>query len=129
MKTHHMVALGALAGFALGSVAVQTLHAQAKPPVYYVAQIEVADQAGYEREFFPQSVAAVQAKGGRFLVQGGKVTSLAGNPPPSRIVVQQWDSMEALTSWFNSDEQKKLRDIQAKYAKAQSFAVEGVAQR
>ena len=67
----------------------------------------------------------VQAKGGRFLVQGGKVTLLAGNAPAPRIVIQQWDNMETLTSWYNSDEQKKLRDIQAKFAKVHSFVVEG----
>ena len=49
MKTHLTVALGMLASFALGVVAVQTLHAQAKPPVYCIAQVEVSDQAGYQR--------------------------------------------------------------------------------
>ena len=125
MKTRCTVALTLSAGVAVGALAVQALHAQSKPPVYYVAQIEVTDQAGYQREFVPQSQKQVQAKGGRFLVQGGKVTPLVGNPPAPRIVIQQWDSMETLTSWYNSDEQKKLRDIQAKFAKVQSFVVEG----
>jgi uncharacterized protein (DUF1330 family) len=71
------------------------------------------------------SALQVQANGGRFLVQGGKVTPLAGNPPTPRVIIQQWDSMETLTSWYNSDAQKKLRGIQAKYAKVHSFVVEG----
>jgi uncharacterized protein (DUF1330 family) len=129
MKTQHTVALTLSLGAAIGALAVQALHAQSKPPVYYVAQIEVTDQAAYEREFVPRTNAQVQASGGRFLVQGGRVTALAGNPPPSRIVIQQWASMETLTSWYNSDEQKKNREIQAKYGKIQSFAVEGLAQK
>jgi hypothetical protein len=38
MKTGTTVALAILAGFGCGAVPVQTLHAQVKPPVYYVAQ-------------------------------------------------------------------------------------------
>jgi uncharacterized protein (DUF1330 family) len=129
MKTTYTVALTLSAGVAVGALAVQALHAQAKPPAYYIAQVEVTDLAGYQREFVPQASALVQTKGGRFLAQGGKVTPLAGNPPPSRVVVMQWESTDALTSWYNTDEQKKLREIQAKYAKVQAFAVEGRTQQ
>lgn len=45
------VALGMLAAFALGAVAVQTLHAQAKPPVYFVAENNVTNADGYKSEF------------------------------------------------------------------------------
>jgi len=34
MEAHIKVALGVLAGFGLGAVAVKGLHAQAKPPAY-----------------------------------------------------------------------------------------------
>jgi hypothetical protein len=37
MKTHFTVALTLSAGVAIGALAVQALHAQAKPPVYYIA--------------------------------------------------------------------------------------------
>jgi uncharacterized protein (DUF1330 family) len=43
-----------------------------------------------------------------------------------RVVIQQWDSMEELKAWFDSAEQTKLRDIQAKYSKVRACAVEGV---
>jgi len=36
MKTQYTVALSMLAGIGLGAVAVQGLHAQAKPPAYLV---------------------------------------------------------------------------------------------
>lgn len=123
------VILAMLAGGVLGAAAVQTLHAQSKAPVYYIGQVEVTDQEGYMRDFVSQSSVQVQAGGGKFIVRGGKVTPLAGNPPPPRIVIQQWESMEAMSKWFNSDEQKKLREIQAKYAKVQAFAVEGLPQQ
>ena len=43
MKPHYIVTLAMLAGVALGAIAVQTLHAQTKPPVYYVAEVDVTD--------------------------------------------------------------------------------------
>jgi hypothetical protein len=45
MKTHYTIALAMFAGVGLGAAAVQGLHAQAKPPVYSVAEIDIADQA------------------------------------------------------------------------------------
>lgn len=78
------------------------------------------------KEFVPKSQAAVANSGGRFLVQGGQTTSLAGDPP-KRVIIQQWDNLEQLQKWFNSPEQRGLRAIQTKYAKVRSFAVEGVA--
>ena len=41
MKTRYTVALSMIAGAALGAAAIQGLHAQAKPPVYAVAEITV----------------------------------------------------------------------------------------
>ncbi len=37
MKMNYIVGLALLAGIAIGGAAVQTLHAQAKPPVYAIA--------------------------------------------------------------------------------------------
>ena len=46
MKTHYAVTLAMFAGFGLGAVAVQGLHAQAKPPVYQVVEIDMLDPEG-----------------------------------------------------------------------------------
>ena len=54
MKTSYTVTLAMLAGFGLGSVAVQGLHAQAKPPVYYISEISVTDLDGYTKEYAPK---------------------------------------------------------------------------
>jgi len=42
MKTRYTVVLSMIAGAALGSAAIQALHAQGKPPVYLVTEIDVA---------------------------------------------------------------------------------------
>jgi len=43
MKTYYTVGLSMLAGIGIAAVAMQTLHAQGKPPVYVVTEIEVSN--------------------------------------------------------------------------------------
>jgi len=95
MKTYHTIALAMLAGFGLGTVAVQGLHAQAKPPVYQVVEIDILDQEAYSKDYIPKAQAAIKAAGGKFLAAGGKTTTIEGEPPKSRVVIQQWDSRKS----------------------------------
>jgi uncharacterized protein (DUF1330 family) len=129
MKTRYTVALAVLAGFGLGAVAVQGLHAQQnKAPIYYVAEIDVTNLDAYTKEYAPKAQALIKASGGRLLAAGQKVTSLEGAPPKPRVAVQVWDSMEQIQAWRGSSEFKELRKIGEKYAKFRSFTVEGLPQ-
>jgi uncharacterized protein (DUF1330 family) len=133
MKTRYTVALSMVAGAALGGAAIQGLHAQAKPPVYYVAEIEVTNADAYAKEYAPKAQALIKAAGGKILAVGGaaggaKVTGFDGEPP-KRAVVQVWDSMDKIEAWRNNPEYKALRkDVGDKYAKFRSYTIEGVAQ-
>ena len=134
MKTQYTVALSMIAGAALGGAAIQGLHAQAKPPVYYVAEVDVTNPEAYGKEYAPKAQALIKSHGGKLLAIGGtaganakQITELDGQAP-KRAVVQVWDSMEKLQAWRNDPEFKKLREIGDKYAKFRSFAIEGTAQ-
>jgi uncharacterized protein (DUF1330 family) len=127
MRTRYAVALSMLAGIVIGGTAIQTLHAQAKPPVYLIAQNEVTNPEAYLKEFSIPTLASVKAAGGRYLVIGGKITPLDGTPPKTRTVIQVWDSMEKLQAWYNSPEFEAIRKIGMKYATFHIFAIEGVA--
>ena len=128
MKSQYMITLAVVAGFGLGAVAVQGLHAQAKPPVYYIAEIDVTNVDAYTKEYAPKVQALIKAGGGRLLAAGQKVTSIEGAPPKPRVAVQVWDSMEKIQAWRNSAEFKELRKIGDKYAKFRTFTVEGLPQ-
>ena len=133
MKAHQTIALAMLAGFGLGTVAVQGLHAQAKSaqdtaPVYQVTEIEILDQDTYAKDYVPKARAAIKAAGGKFLAAGGKTTALEGEPPKSRIVIQQWDSIEKIKAYRDSAAFKELLPIRNKLAKFRTYAVEGIAQ-
>jgi uncharacterized protein (DUF1330 family) len=131
MKSSYKIALALLAGVALGGLAIEGLHAQAKAPVYYVAEIEVTNPEAYAKEYATKAQAIIKAAGGRFLAiggaaaSGGKVTAFDGDPP-KRVVVQVWDSMDKIKAWRANPEYVELRKVGEKYAKFRSFAVDGV---
>jgi uncharacterized protein (DUF1330 family) len=133
MKTQYAVALAIATGFGLGAAAVQGLHAQAKPPVYFITEIDVSNPEAYAKEYAPKAQATIKAAGGRFLAIGGsgasgaKVTAFDGEAP-KRAVVQVWDSLEKIQAWYNSADYKETRKIGDKYATFRSFAVEGMPQ-
>ncbi len=131
MSSNYKIAVAVTAGVAIGALAVQGLHAQAKPPVYYVAEIDVTNPDAYAKEYAPKAQATIKAAGGRFLAIGGSaattgtVTAFDGDAP-KRVVVQVWDSMEKIRAWRANPEFIELRKVGEKYAKFRSFAVDGV---
>ena len=128
MRTRYMVTLAVVAGFGLGAVTVHGLHAQTKPPVYYIAEIDVTNVDAYTKEYAPKAQALIKASGGRLLAAGQKVTAIEGAPPKPRVAVRVWDSMEKIQAWRNSAEFKENRKIGDKYAKFRAFTVEGLPQ-
>ena len=124
MKIRTTVALAIIAGFGLGATTVGVIHAQAKPPVFVVAEIDITNMDAYMKEFQPTAVALVQKYGGRLLAASANVTALDGQRP-SRVAVQQWESMEKVKAWHGSAEYKENRKIGDKYAKFRLYAVEG----
>jgi uncharacterized protein (DUF1330 family) len=96
-------------------------------PLAGVRAAEATRQDAYLKDYAPKSQAAIKAAGGNFLAAGGKTTTIEGEPPKSRIVLQQWDSLEKLQAYRNSAAYKDLLPLREKLAKFRSFTVEGVA--
>jgi uncharacterized protein (DUF1330 family) len=128
MKTRYTVTVSMLAGAALGAAAVQGLHAQAKPAVYQVTEIEVLNQEAYVRDYVPKAQAAIKAAGGKFLAAGGKTTSIEGDPPKSRVAIISWESIEKAQAYRDSAAFKEVVPLRDKLAKFRAFAVEGLPQ-
>jgi uncharacterized protein (DUF1330 family) len=131
MKTQYTVGLAMLAGVAVGALAVQGLHAQAKPPVYYVAEIDVSNPEAY-KDYAPKAQAIIKAAGGRTLAVGGvagaKITTFEGEAPKGRVVVQVWDSIEKIQAWRDSAAFKDVRKTAEAIAKFRGYAIEGLPQ-
>ena len=125
MKVRWIVPLSMLVGSILGAAAIQTLHAQAKPPVYMIAINEVRNQEGYTKEYVPPAQKSVKDHGGVY-VAAGPGTQVTGNLPNGPVVILRWDSIEALQNWRNSPDLQAALKVGEKYAQFNIIAVDGV---
>jgi len=129
MKNNWKLGLALIASAAVGAALVQALHAQAKPPIYVIEEIDVSDVSSYLKEYAVKSLALVNRSGGHRLALGsGKVLPIEGEPPKLRVVILKWENMETMQAWLNSPANQELRKIGDKYAKFRIFAVEGLPQ-
>jgi uncharacterized protein (DUF1330 family) len=131
MKQYLGLGLAMFAGGLMGAAAVSALHAQAKPPIYLITEIDVSNPDAYGTEFAPKAQATIKAAGGRQIAIGGAagagakaITPLEGTPP-KRVVIQQWDSLEALNAWYHGAAYQDALKIGQKYATFRRYAVEG----
>ena len=124
MKTRYTVVLSMVAGAALGGAAIQGLHAQAKPKAYTVSELEVLDAQAAPG--VAQRVQAAQANaGGRnFRTGGGKVVGMEGSPPPKRVGITEWDSLEKAEAFFKSKAFTDIPDREKAIKTIRRYAVE-----
>ena len=93
---------------------------------YVVYQGEVTDPGRYE-EYKTRAAASVAEAGGRYLVRGGEVEVLEGDPPAGRTVVLEFPTMQAALDWYRGDSYTEIRKIRDGAARARMFVVEGIA--
>jgi len=115
MKTNYKVVIALLAGAAIGGVAVQGLHAQAKPKAYRVSESEVLDAAA-TTAYNPALQAAQKAAGGRSFRTTGRIIAVVGTAP-KRVSISEWDSLEQAQAWQNSEARKNLEPQRGKAIK------------
>jgi uncharacterized protein (DUF1330 family) len=128
MKSRYTVVLAMLAGVGLGAAAVQGLHAQAKPPVYIVSEIDVTNVDAYTKEYVPLARAAIKNSGGKLVGASQKVTMLEGTPQNSRVTINVFDSLEKAQASRDITDYKAARAVGDKYAKFRAYVVEGLPQ-
>jgi len=95
------------------------------PYAYMVAQVDVKDPAAYE-EYRAQVPATLAKYGGEFLVRGGKVEVLEGEPPFGRVVILRFASMEQARTWYRSPEYAGPLALRHRVAVSKAMLVEGV---
>ncbi|MBS0561244.1 MAG: DUF1330 domain-containing protein [Proteobacteria bacterium] len=126
------MAAAMLAGGIVGALAVQALHAQNKPPVYFVGEIEVTNPEGYAKEYLPKAREIIKAHGGELIAAGGaggsgsQVIAVDGEPP-KRVVIYRYPDAAAVQAWRHDPAYEAVRKIGEQFAKYHTFAVEGVA--
>jgi len=93
---------------------------------YLIAQLTITDPAAFEayRQAVPPVIAA---HGGRYLVRGGAMTRLEGEPGGPRIVVLVFDDTAAAERFYNSAEYQKILPLRLRGASGSVVVIEGVA--
>jgi uncharacterized protein (DUF1330 family) len=80
------------------------------PKGYFFVEIEIANPGAYEayRKKVPDIIAA---HGGRILVRGGDPQPLDGVMPSRRRVIVEFDSPEAVKTFYHSDAYRAVLSI------------------
>ncbi len=97
----------------------------AVPKAYVICDIDVTDPEGYAgyREL---SSKAGEKYGARFLVRGGETTVLEGDRQPARVVVLEFDDVQAARRWYDSPEYQEAKAVRQSASTASFILVEGV---
>jgi uncharacterized protein (DUF1330 family) len=91
---------------------------------YVIADVQVTDSAAYE-PYRPLAAASIAQFGGHFVVRGGAVELLEGEPLPERIVVIEFPNADAAPSRYHSEEYQRVSKIRQAASRGRLFLVEG----
>ena len=94
-------------------------------PALVIVDIDVTDPTRYE-DYKRLASESIAQYGGRYLVRGGRSEVLNGAWTPKRLVVLQFDSVEAAKRWQASPEYGEAKKIRDSVAKANMVVVEGL---
>jgi uncharacterized protein (DUF1330 family) len=92
---------------------------------YVIAETDVHDPERYER-YRAVSPDAIAAGGGRFIARGGEVAVLEGDWRPKRLVLLEFEDLEAAKRWYDSPEYQDARRLREGAATLHVVAVEGL---
>jgi uncharacterized protein (DUF1330 family) len=93
---------------------------------YVIYQGEVLDPVRYD-EYKTEGAASILAAGGKYLVRGGEVDVLEGEPPAGRTVVLEFPTRKAALEWYRGAEYTEARKIRDRAARvSHMYVVDGV---
>lgn len=94
-------------------------------PAYVIADIEVTDSSGY-KEYAEQAPPTVASHGGRYLARGGALQTLEGEWRPHRLVILEFESVEAAQRWHSSEDYAEPKALRQRTSRGSFVVVEGL---
>jgi uncharacterized protein (DUF1330 family) len=92
---------------------------------YVIVETDITDPEQYEL-YKAASPGAIAAGGGRFLARGGELAVLEGDWQPSRLVVLEFDDLDAAKRWYESEVYQQAKRLRDGAAHLRMVAVQGV---
>ena len=129
MKSGYKIGAAVIGSFVLGVGASSILHAQAKPPAFVWAEVDIKDRVGYFGNFAAPALANIKESGGKYLADSlhgdhPNVVGLNGPPPPDGVTLIQFADMDAVKAFFAKMGPLQA-DVGSKYATFHVVAIEG----
>lgn len=93
---------------------------------YFVANLTITNLEGFQ-EYGAQVPPIIAHFGGRYLVRGGEVTPVEGNWDLTRVVILEFDTMEALKTWYHSPEYQAILPLRLNNSTGSAVMIEGIA--
>jgi uncharacterized protein (DUF1330 family) len=94
-------------------------------PAYLIAETDIFDPEQYEH-YKAASPGAIAAGGGKFVVRGGELAVLEGDWHPPRLVILEFENLEAAKAFYDSPEYQAAIKLREGAAKLNMVAVEGI---
>jgi uncharacterized protein (DUF1330 family) len=94
-------------------------------PAYVIVETDISDPEQYE-QYKAASPGAVAAGGGRFVVRGGELAVLEGDWSPSRLVVLEFEDLDAAKRWYESETYQDAKKLREGAARLNMVAVQGL---
>lgn len=93
--------------------------------VYLVCMVRVDDAERY-KQYTAKTPALIAKHGGRFLVRGGPVEAVEGEPFGDRLVIVEFPSTEAVEKFYQSDEYQEVMRHRTASSESRFLLAEGV---
>ena len=92
---------------------------------YVIVETDITDPEQYE-QYKAASPGAIAAGGGRFLVRGGELVGLEGDWQPPRLVILEFEDLEAARRWYESEAYQDAKKLREGAANFRAVAVQGI---
>jgi len=92
---------------------------------YLVVHLEVTDPDMFEK-YRGKVPATIAQYGGSYLVRGGAMETVEGDPLPSRTVVLEFPSVDQAKTWYHSPEYQAIIKLRLDASTGQAQIVEGL---
>ena len=92
---------------------------------FMIATVRIHDPETY-KDYTALTPATIAAHGGKFVVRGGQIDTLEGEPFEERLVILEFPSRQAAHDWYNSPEYQAAAKIRQAASIARFIVVDKV---
>jgi uncharacterized protein (DUF1330 family) len=94
-------------------------------PAYAIIDVEIFDIGEY-MDYMKLVRPLIAGAGGRYLARGGELRIYDGDYQPGRLVIVEFPSLDALDTFYRSDEFKAVKILRDRCSRTNLVGVQGI---